>query len=75
MSRTPLFRRFRTVAIAVAMTFLVNYGIALAVDSGISVPPPRPTPSYQSDGGVSVPPPRPAPDYLDSGVSVPPPRP
>lgn len=75
MSTTPLFRKFRTLTIAVALTFVANYGIALAVDSGASVPPPRPAPGLELESGASVPPPRPAPDFLESGASVPPPRP
>jgi hypothetical protein len=73
MAPIGLSRRFRTVAIALAVTFLTNYAISMAIDNGASNPPPRPYSTL--DNGASNPPPRPAPDSFDNGASNPPPRP
>lgn len=77
MSKYSIFRRFRTIIIALGVTLLTNYGISMAVDGGVSGPLPRPQPLSIDESGVSAPPPRPVPMSAidDSGVSSPPPRP
>lgn len=56
------FKRGRIVAVAVALTFVINFAISQVADGGgVELPkPPRPTPSVVEGGGVELPkPPRP----------------
>lgn len=71
MKSHGMFGRVRTIAVALALTFVVNFAISQVVDGGVEIPiPPRPV----MEGGVEIPiPPRPV---MDGGVEIPiPPRP
>lgn len=56
------FKRVRIVAVAIALSFVVNFAVSQIVESGgVELPkPPRPAPSAIESGGVELPkPPRP----------------
>ena len=57
-----ILRRVRIVAIAIALTFAVNFAVSQVLESGgVELPkPPRPAPTVLDSGGVELPkPPRP----------------
>lgn len=66
-------KRFRSIAIALVITFATNYAISQATMSGPTAPPP-PIPAIDRSGPTAPPPPIPAIDR--SGPTAPePPRP
>jgi len=57
-----IFKRVRIIAVAIALTFAVNFAVSQVLESGgAELPkPPRPAPSALDGGGVELPkPPRP----------------
>lgn len=62
MKSHGILKRVRIIAVAIALTFVVNFAMSQVLETGgVELPkPPRPAPSMLDTGGVELPkPPRP----------------
>lgn len=62
MRSQGIFKRVRIIAVAITLTFVVNFAVSQVLETGgVELPkPPRPTPTAIETGGVELPkPPRP----------------